>query len=84
MRETVQESGRGPAQRLFLPTSLPAYYGWLKGTGSDIMKPFIMVRLLELNDTSTYHLSWPSTTRKPRLSRNQVKVEVCFLVISSH
>ncbi len=47
---------------------------------------------LLLNDTrhtqharrlSAYHLSWLSTTTKPRLSRNQVKVEVCFLVISS-
>jgi hypothetical protein len=92
----VQESGRVPAQKVsYLLSSLLAYYG-RRGAESDIMNSLIIVRLLDYSlsiikrHTSTYLTTsaasgWLSTIRKPCLSRNlnQVRVEGCFLVISS-
>lgn len=96
MRENVLDGGRVPAQncgRRFLTYS--AYLLIMATAGSRTNQTVMKLshNLLDYwardgfieRHTSTYHLSWLSTIRKPCLSRNlnQVRVEVCFLVISS-
>jgi hypothetical protein len=94
LTEGVDE-GKGAGKRKstgtesFLPTQLTCLL-WLQGAESDIiMNSLIICSITGLQAvkqrTSTYHLSWLSTIRQPCLSRNlnQVRVEVCFLVISS-